>query len=508
MVFSLKHKLRLNVLIYKKLRLVSLVGMSFLFLLGCSTTPSLLDENLAKFAVGSKEEKTKIKLIIQADEPERTEEEKYQIPIEANRQWWLKLNNKNINDLVQRIINQNYSLKAATTRLAAAKGMEPSAILQLLPKGAITSSSTISKNTGSSQGLYSKEPSSFDYRQNTHNKALNASWDLPLFGQINALKMQTQAEQDYAYWTMRSVESSLVQELITNYYEYGFGVKYLQALHEEINILNEQLLGYKKLYEKGFGNSQDVLKMESILNDTKAQLNTIKSNIANHRQKILTLLSIVDNEKAKDIFLSIESDISFDTHAPNKFEIKEIDANSIRSRPEVALAESKVLSAAAAAGFARAALYPQFTLQGSLTAINGDLDSQGFNKGSSKNLVASIGFRMPLLDWFYLKAQSNLKAAEELAVIFDYRQVIVNSWQETQFQYEDVLTKRATMDLRYAKYTELEVNLKAIENAYSMKLVTEFELYAAKREYIQAKQEYINSKLASINSFFHTLKYV
>ena len=466
--------------------------LSLLMLCACVSKPVLLDDNLSKFQNGSKKETIIEKVVAQTDGPDIVENQKISTPIDSNRKWWLTLNDECLNQLIDELIAKNYSLKAATLRLAAETGASSATLLQVLPKGTVGATSTLSKNTGTSQSIYSKEPSAFDYRQNTHNKALNMSWDLPLFGQISALKYQSQAELDYAYWTMRSVELNITQEFAHSYYEYGFTSKQIQVLEQEIKEVQHQLQNEKILKNRGFSTNLEVQKIEIVLSDLSSQLSSLNTTKLQARQKIASILGLVDDLETQRVLSLIEKSSVFSNNQALFDVPNSIDANSIRSQPNVALAESKVLAATASKGLARAALYPQFTLQGSMSAVNGDLDSQGFNKGSARSKVASIGFHIPLLDWFYLKAQADKKLIEEEASINDYRQSVVDTWNEAQAIYEETLVRKNIALEKEIKVNILKSQLNSLGISFSKGLISKNELSQANRAFLQAKQEYIS----------------
>lgn len=52
-------------------------------------------------------------------------------------------------------------------------------------------------------------------------------------------------------------------------------------------------------------------------------------------------------------------------------------------------------------------------------------------------LTSFVGLKIPLLDWFALKAEANAKNLELTAVTMDYRQTVVAGWDEARSAFAD-----------------------------------------------------------------------
>jgi len=107
-----------------------------------------------------------------------------------------------------------------------------------------------------------------------------------------------------------------------------------------------------------------------------------------------------------------------------------IPADLIRRRPDVRVAEMVAAAQSATIGIAKAELYPQFVLAGSI-GLAGDTFSNQFQSGSG------TGFITPLINWNifnYGRIKNNVRAndARFQQTVVNYQNVVLNAAREVE----------------------------------------------------------------------------
>ena len=350
--------------------------------------------------------------------------------------WWTQLADPVLNKLVTDAVEHNFTVQAAVVRLAQAQGADRDTVWSLLPTGSLSKQgSNTQLREYSQQGFSMGSPPS--NAQSTATKALAVSWEVPLFGKGNALVAQGTAQSQQAHWSLEGARLAVVAEVVRSYAEYRGTEAAMQALHHSVAMLEELVRHEDTVRAHGLSTSAEVNQLKARLLDQRMQM---LGSSAKAEQLIAKIDALLGQARGAETLLkppsahpaeagdTVTTD-SADWALPVALEIR---ADALRLRPDIRAAEEGVALAAARAGIAAANLWPQLTLGGSLTLTAGSLDSFGSTRGTTNIVTTTAGLKIPLLDWFALKAEANAKQLELDAVTLEYRQTVVAGWEETR----------------------------------------------------------------------------
>lgn len=382
-----------------------LVAGALLQLTACSTpTPALFTNTLSIF--GSSSQKTP----------------------QTSAKWWQTLGDPVLDNLVEQALSGNFTIKAAAARLDEAGSSETHDWLSLAPQaGADVKASKNTTKSYRSNNPYSA-PSRAELPLTTGS--FQVSWELPLFGKAEAALAHGKAQATQSYWQLEAAKVSVASEVVRTYAEWQ-GVQRSLDLTKNSENLSELLEDSEQvLVKEGVSANQDVDRLHSQTLSLKTRISDLENRRAQLEHRLAALLGTPATP-----YLRTESRSMSRPPA-----ITEVKAETLRWRPDVQAAEQSVALAAAQYGMARADLWPQLTLGGAITGTHGTLDSTGYTLGTSGATSYSAGLHLPLLDWFSLKAASNMRLKEMNAVVEDYHQTVLTAWEEAQNAYADYQT--------------------------------------------------------------------
>jgi outer membrane protein TolC len=390
------------------------VGLLVLFLVGCRSAPApILKGRLQSLAAPTSEEAT-------------------------TRTWWRRIDDPLLDELARKALYGNFSVQAAALRLDEANGVSHSTVWSLTPK---TNLQDQYQGTHTLEYAQKGYPS-FSFPEGlsgTNTKSFNVSWEVPLFGKASGMFAQGRAKSNQAYWQLAAAKVAVTSELVKDYAAWrGLGrdiesYRTSEAAFEELEALESQTR------DKGGATQADIDKALTQKLSIVEQRYTAEGQRNQMASRIAALVG--------DPELALPGEQQAGAYPELLIPaVSRIQANALRLRPDVRAAEELVSLASAQARIAKASLYPQFTLGGSIIFNAGSLDTYGGTRGVANVANVSTGLTIPLLDWFGLKAQSDAANTELKAVVMDYRQTVISAWEEARSAYDDYTTalKRET----------------------------------------------------------------
>ncbi|WP_414440217.1 efflux transporter outer membrane subunit [Burkholderia sp. 22PA0106] len=338
---------------------------------------------------------------------------------DADAAFWRGFGDAVLGRLIDEALTANRDLRFALARYDAANALLSYAKFDRVP--------TITANAQIGHQLLSKDQAFGAPRSARDNPissgAVNASWELDLFGRVRRGIETQQAETVASAVDIRAVRVSIAAEVARTYVELRGAQERLRIARE--NADNQQqtfaLIGAR--FGAGRGSELDVARARAQLESTLARIAVHEATIGvdEHRLAVLT-------GQAPDALISW-----LDVPMPPPSLAADIDPGApgdlLRRRPDVAAAEARLHAATARIGVATADLFPRLTLAGMLGSMT---NSYGvFRTGSDANLIA-LGIDWSFLDIGRVRArivQSRADAAGQLA---RYQQTVLLALEETE----------------------------------------------------------------------------
>jgi multidrug efflux system outer membrane protein len=387
--------------------------------------------------------------------------------------WWKTFRDPELDGLVGRALAANQSLAAAAARVEQARasaGLARSAYFPSVGVGASVDRSRTSRTTDNQ----------FPVAQaTTHRGAIDASWELDLFGRVRRLNESARAEASASAADFENVRLALTAEVATSYFS-------LRALDRETALVADGVALRRRALElvqsrrsNGAATDFDLARAEAELASTEADA----AALANRRAALQNALAVLLGEPAPAFSVSGPSDpLSAPPAVPAG-----LPSELLERRPDIAAAESALAAANARIGVAKAAFFPAISLTGSAGYASGDIDRL-FNSDSR---LWSIGPSLYLPIFQGGRNRSNLarsRAAFDESVAL-FRQRVLVAFREVQ----DALTATQLLaDQAAAQDRAVGAARRAgtlAQTRYDAGYVNYFEVIDAQRTVLTAERE-------------------
>lgn len=375
----------------------------------------------------------------------------------ARSEWWLVFNDPILNELINKVAlaNQTIVQAEAQYRQALAQVMQARAGLapQLGANGSVSRDKTPILNN-----LNRESNTDSDFGNRTSNEylaTLDATWELDLWGSVRRLIEANQAAADASFAQFALTTLSQRALLAQTYFQ-------LRGIDGDQRVLDDTVKNYQKLYKITFNQYQvgvasrgDVLQVQSQLEQAQVAAIDNQINRALYEHAIAILIG------EAPAHFSLPPCASGYT-VPNI--ALDFPSTLLERRPDIAQAERLVAQANAQIGVAIAAYYPVISLSGTY-GYNSNHFQQLFTGPAS---LWSLGSQLAatLFDGGARSANVIAARANYDATVANYRQVVLNAFQEV----EDNLATLSTLEKEYkaqvAALNTAEQALKLVMNEY------------------------------------------
>lgn len=330
--------------------------------------------------------------------------------------WWTLFNDPSLDVLVTRALSANQSLAAAAARVEQARAAAGVARSSYLPSVGLNPSVSRAR---SSETIDNRAPVT---ESTTYRAALDASWELDLFGRVRRLNESARAEATASTADFENVRLALAAEVASSWFT-------LRGLDRELTLVTDGVVLRRKALElvsarrdNGAATDFDLARAEAELASTEAEA----AALANRRAAVQNALAVLVGEAAPSFEISAgKSEITNPPAVPAG-----LPSEMLERRPDIAAAEAQLAAANARIGVAKAAFFPAISLTGSFGYASGDIDR--LTNADSKLWSVGPSLYLPLFQGG--RNQANLArsraAFDESTALF--RQRVLVAFREVQ----------------------------------------------------------------------------
>jgi NodT family efflux transporter outer membrane factor (OMF) lipoprotein len=382
--------------------------------------------------------------------------------------WWLALDDAELNKLIDAAFVASPDVEVAVARLRQSRAVVAKDRANLLPTTG-TAAATLQTHgltnviggglSGGSAAAASQAASGSDGNFDIYSLALDATWQLDLFGGRRRALEGDKARSQAVLANLEDAEVSLAAEVAQDYVT-------LRGLQERLTLsarnveLESRMLALTQLRRQGGDATDlDVERMVTQLRSTQAESAPLKSQVADQ----LDRLAILTGKAPGD--LDAELSATMPIPAPPKVVTVGDPASLLRRRPDVRAAERAIRQKNALIGQRTADLFPKVTLLGEV----------GYNATDISSLFTHNAFNYvgaPMLQWSpfdFGRTRAGIREArgEEAEALGNYRKTVLGALADAETalaaygrQRENLsaLIQVETSAYRAARLTELKVD--------------------------------------------------
>ena len=316
--------------------------------------------------------------------------------------------------------------------------------------------------------------------------AATAGWEADIWGKLSSMRKSQQAYYLQQEATVRAVQTQLAANIASAYYQLLMLDQQRVVTEKNIESYTNYLNTVKSLKESAQVTEVAVLQANAQLSSAKSYLPQINALIAIEENYICLLLGKTSAPIARSgsIDLTLFHPESSATGIPVQL---------LANRPDVQMAEFALCAAHEQFNAARAALYPQLTLSGSVGPDAKGIENW-FNMPGSLLWNFVGGLTQPVLNGRTLKTQKEIAKLQEAAALLSFRQTLLNAGNEVSNALASI--RFITQQVAYQR-EQVEALKKAYD--YSQELLVNG--YATYLDVLLAQNSVLSSELALYSTY-------
>lgn len=329
--------------------------------------------------------------------------------------WWAMLDDPILTRLVERAVAGNLDLKRAQARLREARARRRQAEAGLFPSldaraSARRQRSSAETGAGATATLYS---AGFD-----------ASWELDLFGGARRAAEAAAAGVQASEEDLRDVLVSLLAEVAQNYVDVRTFQARIAIAERNRDVQQETYDIARFRFEAGLVTQLDVEQARYNLEQTRAQIPTLQAGLARAEHRLAVLLGGMPGSLRGELAAAAPVPA-----VPASIAVG-VPADMLRRRPDVRRAERELAAQTARVGAATAALYPGFSLVGSVGLEA--LSLSNLFTAAARTAALGVNALWTVFDAGRLRASLRIESALQEQALLAYESAVRTALEDTE----------------------------------------------------------------------------
>ncbi|WP_243438978.1 efflux transporter outer membrane subunit [Fundidesulfovibrio soli] len=387
----------------------------------------------------------------------------------ANTAWWKQFGDPVLEDLIGTALRENKDLLIASARIEEFVGRYVTVRGDFFPNtsGGFTPAKTQLPGATTASTSYTA--------------VLNGSWEIDFWGRVRRQAEAARAELLGTEEARRAVILTLVGSVVRTYLD-------ILVLDKQLDIANKTAASRKKSLDifrlrlkHGFVSEVVVSQSDAEYRETLARIPEIEKAIAQTENALSILIGRNPGKILRDRGLDALRHPDIPQGLPSEL---------LERRPDIRLAEQKLIAANAQIGVAKSLYFPTISLTGLLGATSPEL-SDLFTPGTGfARLAGSI--TMPLLNFGRIKGTVKASEAVQQQAMYAYFQTVQGAFRDV----DDALVDHVkSQEQRVALAQQVD----ALANAAKLSLMRYDEGYASYIEVLDAERSLFNAQLTLAN---------
>ncbi|MBY0527784.1 MAG: efflux transporter outer membrane subunit [Gemmataceae bacterium] len=334
--------------------------------------------------------------------------------------WWTIFGDPVLDSLVQGAYQQNLTLREAGFRVLAQRAQLGIAIGELFPQSQymngdytrVNLSGVVANRVGAPELYYSQ----WDF-------GFGMSWELDFWGRFRRSIEAARDELDASVETYDDALVSLIGDVATNYVTLRTLQQQIAYARENVRLQTISLNIATARFKGGQASEMDVNQAQSDLSNTQSLIPQLEIQARQATNRLCVLLGIPPEDLAAKL-----GQAPIPTTPPEV--VVGIPADLLRRRPDIRRREREAAAQSAQIGVAEAALYPAFTINGTIGWSAEEF--KDLFSGQAGRGVISPSFQWNLLNYGRLLNNIRLQDARFQALVAQYQQTVLQANAEVE----------------------------------------------------------------------------
>jgi NodT family efflux transporter outer membrane factor (OMF) lipoprotein len=337
----------------------------------------------------------------------------------ADLKWFEVFKDDKLQQLIRTALERNYDLRDAVTRVDQARANLGIVRSNQFPQFGATGNFQVTRL--SRNGQFPLPPTFLPNQNRTWGQAFLdlLSFEVDIWGRLRRATEQARATLLNADENRKSVVTTLVSDVATNYfsllqldYELEISQRTLDTRRNSLQLVQDRQSG-------GVATLLDLRQAEQLVSSAAETIPTLQQQVGQTENAISLLLGRNPDEVVRGKFMA--------QHLPPEVPAG-LPSSLLERRPDIRAAEQALIAANANIGVARAAYFPQVTLSGSLGGQSTQLSSLFAGSNSAWLFVPQV--TQPIFTAGRLKSGVKLAKAERDSALVQYERSIQTAFSD------------------------------------------------------------------------------
>jgi outer membrane protein, multidrug efflux system len=411
----------------------------------------------------------------------------------ANTPWWQQFNDPALNDLIDTALQENKDIKVAAARVDQFLGQFQTTRSQLFPQiGANASAGRERVPTGSTI-----LPPGVGNVVNQYQLALNASWEIDVFGRLRRETEAARANLLSSEEGRRATILSLVASVASTYINLVSLDRQMEIANQTVRSREESVKVFNLRFTYGEVSQMELAQAQSEYEAALATIPQLEQQIATQENA----MSILLGRNPQPITRDRELDDLATPQVPAG-----LPSDLLTRRPDLRQAEQDLIAANAQIGAARALYFPQISLTGLFGAQSTQF-SQLF-KGPSRVWSFAGTVTQPIFTAGGISGQVKAAEAAQQQALFSYEKAIQVAFQDVDDSLITLQKTREARDVQGRQVDALRTYAHLARLRYEGGYSSYLEVLDAERSLFQSQLSYTQTQgaaLASVVSLYKAM---
>jgi multidrug efflux system outer membrane protein len=401
----------------------------------------------------------------------------------VNTAWWQQFNDPVLDELITTAVNDNLDIKAATARVDQYLGQYRTTRSEFFPQIGASASAFRQKDTET--GLFPGDNDDYS----TYQGALNATWEIDLWGRIRRLNEAAQAELLASEAGRRTVLLTLVSNVASSYLN-------LRGLDRQLEIARET--------ERAYAESLRIFNLRHDYGTvSQVEVSQVESEYENARQAVPQLEGQVSQqEHLLSLLLGRNPQIIARGKSIDELTIPGIPAGLpselLEQRPDIIRAEQALIAANARIGVARALYFPRVALTGAYGTAS--IHSDRLFEGPSAIWQLGGNVLAPIFTFGAIEGQVMTNEAAQREALYRYQQSIISGFRDVEDALVATTKGREVQAAKGRRVNALQTYARLAGHQYDAGTTSYLQVLDANRSLFAGQLDYVQTQAAVLTS--------
>ncbi|MDR7052251.1 NodT family efflux transporter outer membrane factor (OMF) lipoprotein [Duganella sp. 3397] len=390
--------------------------------------------------------------------------------------WWREQTDTLLADLIDAAQTVSPTVSSAASRIAQSRADQVAAGAALVP------------NLDGTGSVSRANQQSLTPMGTTSQVALQASWEVDLFGANRAARDAAQARYQSAQAGWHDARVSVAAETANQYFALRACEQLMEVARQDAASRADTARLTELSAGAGFESPANLALARASAADGNSRYLAQRASCDVNVKALVALTAMAEPELRRRLAGNANPGAGAPAVMP-AFSVTELPAQTLAQRPDVFTAEREVAAASAEVGSARAQRYPRLTISGAVGIAN--FHSGGVNTKTDTWNIGPVSVSVPIFDAGRRRANEDAASARYDAAVVSYRATVrqaVSDVEQAMVNLDSTAQRATDASTATQGY---RANFNAVEQRYQNGMASLFELEDARRTRLAAEQNQV-----------------